>query len=147
MTPTLMEWTASHLIQKMGLGLYSRGLKIKIQKFLGSVGIVLQMRLSIADSYAGGCWLWAALIWLECVLHRQVAGIHFFNILSTFLEIFHLVLTIVLKSKFYSNKKKKTSRDDSSRKKSITKGERKHVLILEEATLGLYRCVLQWMLC
>lgn len=76
---------------EMGLGLYSRGLKIKIQKLLESAGIMLG--LYITDSHAqgggGGRLLTSSLLdlvrmlckWhLKFVSQRQVAGINCFLI-------------------------------------------------------------------
>lgn len=106
----------------MGLGLYSRGLKIKIQKLLESAGIMLEMRVvhyrqpctgrqgrEAADfkplEFGENALRMALKI---CFTKAGCWDYLFFNILSTFLEILLLVLTIVLKSKFYNLKKKKT---------------------------------------
>lgn len=121
----------------MGLGLYSRGLKIKIQKLLESAGIMLEMRVvhyrqpctgrqgrEAADfkplEFGENALRMALKI---CFTKAGCWDYLFFNILSTFLEILLLVLTIVLKSKFYNLKKKKNSKYDSSRKKASPRGK------------------------
>ena len=121
----------------MGLGLYSRGLKIKIQKLLESAGIMLEMRVvhyrqpctgrqgsEAADfkplEFGENALRMALKI---CFTKAGCWDYLFFNILSTFLEILLLVLTIVLKSKFYNLKKKKNSKHDSSRKKASPRGK------------------------
>lgn len=122
----------------MGLGLYSRGLKIKIQKLLESAGIMLEMRVvhyrqpctgrqgrEAADfkplEFGENALRMALKI---CFTKAGCWDYLFFNILSTFLEILLLVLTIVLKSKFYNlKKKKKNSKHDSSRKKASPRGK------------------------